>query len=171
LGVDVQYFKAFEAQRRGAQHAHCMFRFVGAATDRRIRAALRLAAYRWGFGKQLKVDVVDLSNELQIARTAGYCAKYAAKSADADRAMIDTTTGELVTLHLRTWSKSTRWGESMKSIRAAQCAWASAAAGARQGVAVVPPGGEAALDLNSDFYTEPGPSSLLVDHVGASTAV
>ena len=50
----------------------------------------------------------------------GYCARYAAKSADADRAMIDTTTGEIITLHLRAWSKSARWGESMKSIRAAQ---------------------------------------------------
>ena len=169
--ADCQFFKTYEPQKRGAEHAHVMFRFTGVITDETIRRVLRKCADRWEFGKQLKVDVVDLGNGLAVARTAGYCAKYASKSADADRAMIDTTTGEIVNVHLRPWSKSARWGDSMKLIRQRQRQWASAAGGARQGVPVVPPGGAAALDLNSDFYTETGPSTLLCDHVGAPTAM
>lgn len=169
--VDVQFFKTYEPQRRGAQHAHIMFRFAGIVTDSRIRAALRWAAGKEGFGKQLKVDAVDLSNGLQIARTAGYCAKYAAKSADADRSMIDTATGEIVTVHLRPWSKSARWGDSMKGIQAAQRTWASSAGGRPAGVPAQAPGGGAALDLNSDFYTDRESMILVVDHVGASTAM
>jgi hypothetical protein len=46
LGVDVQYFKAFEAQRRGAQHAHCMFRFVGECGRRRPPGRGGRAAWR-----------------------------------------------------------------------------------------------------------------------------
>jgi len=152
-GVDVQFFKTYEPQRRGAQHAHIMFRFVGVVTDRRIRAALRLSAMRWGFGKQLQVDAVDLANGLAVARTAGYCAKYASKSSDADRSMIDTSTGEIVTLHLRAWSKSARWGDTMRSIRHEQRCWASA--GGVHGVGVpAPPAAAGRLDLNRDFYTE-----------------
>jgi hypothetical protein len=117
---------------------------------------------------------VDLTDERAVGRTAGYCAKYASKTADSQREWIDTTTGEVLTLRLRPWSKSARWGESMMSIRAAQRQWAASRAG------VSPPGGtpvllplgdEVALDLNSDFYTEPGSSILLVDHVGAPAAM
>jgi hypothetical protein len=143
--VDVQYFKTYEPQKRGAQHAHGMFRFSGAVTDRRVRAMVRLAARRWGFGDSLKLDAVDLSDPKAVARTAGYCAKYAS--------MLDTSTGEIVTVPLRSWSKSARWGDSMKSIREQQRAWASGAGGARQGVPVPPPGAVGALDLNRDFYT------------------
>lgn len=164
-GVDVQFFKTYEPQKRGAQHAHIMFRFVGVVSDGCIRAALLSCADAWGFGKQLTVDVVDLTSGLQVARTAGYCAKYASKCADADRSMIDTSTGEILTVHLRPWSKSARWGESMKLIRARQRMWAS-------GV-VSPPGGAAPppLDLNSDFYTGEESPVIVLDTVGSASAM
>lgn len=152
-GVDVQFFKTYEPQKRGAQHAHIMFRFVGVVSDRRIRAALRLSAHRWGFGKQLQIDVVDLGSGLAVARTAGYCAKYASKSSDADRSMIDTSTGEIIKLHLRAWSKSDRWGETMRSIRHEQRCWAVTGGGRPEGGLPVPLAAAGRLDLNSDFYT------------------
>jgi hypothetical protein len=172
-GVTVEFFKTFEPQKRGAQHAHVMFRFDGAVVDREVRAALRAAGERWDFGN-IDIKPVDLTSGRAIARTAGYCAKYAAKCSDTDRAMIDTATGEVVRLHLRAWSKSAGWGDTMASIRAAQRTWA-ASAGVHSanagGASAQPTGSEATLDLNCDFYTDAEFVHSVVDHVGASSAM
>ena len=156
LGCDVQFFKTWELQRRGALHTHSMLRVDGPVTERRFRAAVRLAASRWGFGRQVDCKTVDLSDSLNAARAAGYCAKYAAKSADdlpaVDR--LDVHTGELRPVGLRSWSASRRWGDTMATVRQRRCQWAATAGTAAGGTAVTPPGGAggAALDPYQGIY-------------------
>jgi hypothetical protein len=168
-GVDVQYFKTWEPQQRLAQHAHVMFRFSGPVTDRRARAAIRLFAARWGFGNP-DVKPIDTTSERAVARTAGYCAKYASKTSEqSQRVLVDHSTGEVFHLHLRAWSASAEWGDRMKELKDFQRAWAASAAArkAQPTGAVLLPGGEAALDLNCDFYTLPDSGSLVELSLGS----
>lgn len=138
LGLDVEFFKTWEPQRRGALHAHVMMRVGAGVTERRVRAAIRFASRRpWvNFGPQHKVEMIDLSrsdslsSDQQVARTAGYCAKYATKSADAlvDVQRLNTATGELSVGGFRPWSASRAWGDTMKLCKERRRQWASAGA-------------------------------------------
>jgi len=157
--VRVEFFKTYEPQQRGALHAHEMLRVIGVVTDRRVRAAYRLAAYRNGFGRQSVCQPVDLSETIVAARCAGYCAKYAGKCSDAlpDVQRISATTGEVTYGGLRAWSASRGWGDSMMSVQARRMAWAGGTGGGlRSGVPVVPDGAEGALDSYQDFYASSG---------------
>lgn len=133
LGIDVEFFKTYEPQQREALHIHSMMRPEGVVTDRRFRAALRLCAARWGFGSQLDVQMVDLSDDRDVARKAGYCAKYASKSADSLPAItrLNISTGEVRQGGMRSWSASWNWGETMKAIAARRRAWAVGNGGTR----------------------------------------
>jgi len=163
LGVEVEFFKTWELQARGVLHAHIMFRVGPGVSERRVRAALRLARLRWGFGQQMKVDVINLSDSLQAARVAGYCAKYASKNADAlpDVCRLDRSTGELRSGGLRSWSSSRSWGSTMSAVKLKRCQWAVAASVAAAGGAAASTAGDAvggALDLYQDHYATGGPS-------------
>lgn len=164
-GVTVEFFKSVEPQRRGALHLHVLFRVDDTVCPDRFAAVMRLCALRWGFGPQTDVQTVVLADEREVAKRAGYCSKYAAKMADADRQFVNTDTGEVVTLRNRAWSKSGRWGTTMREIEQDRRAFAAAgaatppAAGVRVAsanratVAASPVASGASLDLNSDCYT------------------
>lgn len=149
LRTDVEFCGTWEVQRRGVLHRHCVFRAVGVA-DRRFRAAVRLAAFRWGFGRQ--IDVQGLS-----AHHAWYLAKYASKTSDemSQCAWLDKSTGELVAARYRPWSSSRSWGDSMAVVKAAQRAWAHQVRGTSTG-GTRPAGGAAgvALEHNSNISTD-----------------
>jgi len=173
LKVDVQFFKTWELQSRGALHAHAMMRVVGVVTDRRFRAAVRMLSKRYGFGPELNVQHVDLSCGQEVARRAGYCAKYASKSADQLTSVrrLDVTTGEVLTGGFRAWSSSRRWGETMCSVKARRRVWAAsvgASAAALHDAAAAAAGG---LDLYPDFYGDNGGGAVLPPAGGGSAAV
>lgn len=117
--VRVEFFKTYEPQKRGALHIHAMVRIDGVCTVRRFHAACRLARSRHGFGPQMKSEPIDLGSSETAARVAGYCAKYATKSADElpDVTMLNWDTGEVTHGGLRSWSASRRWGTSMAAVK------------------------------------------------------
>jgi hypothetical protein len=166
-GTDVQFFKAVEPQSRGALHLHIMFRLSGVAVSyERFEAVLCELAERWGFGPSTDVQPVVMSDGREVARRAGYCSKYAAKTADADRRFVNPETGEVVRLRARAWSKSGTWGDSMRGIEASRRTWAASAGvqPAPAGGAPVPtPASAASLDLNSDCYTDGALHVVLID--------
>jgi hypothetical protein len=126
-----EYMRTYEPQKRGALHAHMMGRVEGVGvTDKRFRAVFAEAARRHGFGKQLKIDQVDISNPLHAARAAGYVAKYNTKSADAlpDIRRLNCATGEIRHGGMRSWSASRSYGDTMRSVQLRRCQWAMAKA-------------------------------------------
>ena len=154
--LDVQFAGTWETQARGALHRHALIWCAG-ITDRRFRAAVRLCASRYGFGRQFDVQLISSSDAREQARKAGYCAAYVTKAGERATTM-SVETGELKVGGYRTWSASRRWGQTIKYIRAEQRAWAEEhrqgrpeAANAAPGGAVGA-GGAAALDLDPDFY-------------------
>lgn len=155
-GLEVQFFKTFEVQKRGALHIHTMLRVEGVITDRRFRAAIKLAASRWGFGKQVDIKTVDLADTETAAKVAGYCAKYASKSSDAlvDVHRMDWHTGEFRPVGLRSWSASRSWGDTMKSIKLRRCQWAATSGATAAAGDPLPPGAAVggALDSNQGIY-------------------
>lgn len=183
-GLDVQFFKTWEEQLRGALHAHAMLRLMGVVTERRFRAAVRLAAHRYGFGSQLDLQFIDLADPAVMdmveqwcdetasaewvevvvddpvaaaaARKAGYCAKYASKSADRLESVrtIDPWTGELRACGFRPWSASRRWGDTMRAVVMRRRTWATAGHVVPGVPADVAAGGAegAPLDLYRDHY-------------------
>lgn len=137
--VQVEFFKTYEPQRRGALHVHAMLRVTGVCTYRRLVRACGKARRANGFGPQMKCESVDLSNSESGARIAGYCAKYCTKSSDALPLVkrLDCVTGELSEGGFRAWSASRQWGESMRSVQRKRTAWwasqrSSAARGSEQ---------------------------------------
>lgn len=117
--IEVEFFKVYEPHQRGVLHVHAMIRIVGFVTERRFRAAVRLCAARYGFGRQLDVQFVDLADPVNAARAAGYSAKYCTKSADVlpDMRRVDVN-GEIRTGGLRAWSASRKWGDRMCEVQA-----------------------------------------------------
>ena len=154
LKTDVQFFKTYEPQKREALHIHAMARAAG-VTERRFRAAVRLCARRWGFGPQSKCELIDLTNPVNAARKAGYCAKYSTKSADhlPDVVRVNSA-GEIRIGGLRSWSSSRQWGCTMKHLAERRRNWwLGADVSVIDGVdADAPPGAAGALDLYGDFY-------------------
>jgi hypothetical protein len=125
---DVEYCRAAEVQKRGALHFHVLVRCdsLGRSVDNPRRPEgewwLRRLAIKHGFGHSV---------DLQVVRTeaaAGYCAKYASKSA-ADRdalPWLDVRTGEVGTgnRRYRPWSSSRRWSPlTMRALKTAQAEW------------------------------------------------
>ena len=154
LDCDVQFFKTWEQQSRGALHAHSMMRTDEPVSERCFTAAVKAAALRWGFGEQIKVEMVDLGDSLKAARVAGYCAKYASKGADALPSVqrLNCATGEMRLGGYRSWSSSRRWGSTMASVKLRRCQWAASMAAARTAAAGL--GGDGvALDSYQGNYT------------------
>lgn len=130
-GVDVQYFKGAEVQRRGALHFHVLVKAPGTMPLFLSVAAVRRLALKHGFGHEVDVQPID------SRRHVGYVAKYVSKAA-ADRPevpwrgrrrveRVDKATGEMVKgwrpscrPTYRTWTASRGWGASMRQIRADQ---------------------------------------------------
>jgi hypothetical protein len=149
--IRFEYMRTYEPQKRGALHAHLMGRLEGPATDRRFRRAFKEAALKHGFGKELRIDQVDLSSPLGAARAAGYVAKYNSKSADAlpEVRRIDAY-GEIRYGGLRSWAASRSWGDTMAVVELRRVQWAVANAVATAGGAAANADGGAvgdALDL------------------------
>lgn len=172
-GVTVEFFKSVEPQKRGALHLHVMFRLSGSVDVCEFERVMHAMADRWEFGPKTDIQPVLLVDERDVAKCAGYCAKYAAKMADADRQFVNPDTGELVRLRSRAWSKSGHWGDSMRGIEVRRRIWAASApaASASAGVPVVPavPGG--LLDLNSDCYTVGSVGVVVFDAVEVARTV
>lgn len=120
-GVEFEYFRAVEAQERGALHFHVLVRVTAGAMV--PLAKLRRLAIRHGFGHE--VDVQELADENGRERAAGYCAKYVSKASGDREAVpfVHRATGEVGAGRWRTWTCSRRWGSSMKAIRRAQFEW------------------------------------------------
>lgn len=158
-GCDVQYVKTWEAQKRGALHCHAMVRVTGIASAKRIDATLRRFAGVHGFGTRTDVQQINALNIQQVARTAGYVAKYISKGYDDLRGVaVLNSAGDVVRKGLRPWSASREWGDTMAVCRDRRQAYATsggATANATQLAACVAahPGGAAALDLYSDSST------------------
>jgi hypothetical protein len=153
LGEQVQYCGVWEWQERGVLHRHFLMRVERPTTERRVRAAVRGAGRRWGFGSQYDVQSIDGD----AGREAWYCAKYASKTVDAvdGRPLLDVRTGELrASRGFRAWSASRSWGDSMRVVKARQCAFARAGASGGRHDHAGPAGGAAdRLDSNSEIST------------------
>lgn len=168
-GVKVDYAGTWEDQRRGVLHRHMCIRTDRPVSEKRMRVAIRSAARRWDFGRQ--IDVKGITAE-SAGRAARYIAKYAAKTSDSstDRVVLDRSTGELRTGRcVRPWSASWGWGDSMRTVRDRQRAFVLAGSSA----CTDPPGGAAgaALDPNQEISTALDPSGSVecgvnLDHVG-----
>lgn len=159
--IQVEYFKTYEPQDRGALHAHFMVRVSGVVTHTRFVRCFVKAARQNDFGPVKHCEQIDLSDERQVARKAGYCAKYSTKCADVLPTVRRlSAAGEVTMGGIRSWSASRKWGDSMKLVHARRCQWARGAAGGSfpDGVGVVPgaPGGGAALDLYQESYAREG---------------
>lgn len=169
---DVEFFKTWEIQRRGALHCHSMMR-ADQVSQRRMLAAVKMCAARWGFGDQVDVQVFDLGDAESAARKAGYIAKYASKSADDLPGVrrLNPSTGEIRSGGFRSWSSSRRWGSSMAQVQQRRCTWAAVAAAARGTAVTLADDGSGALDSYQGIYANDpigcsdlvgSPSSLLV---------
>jgi len=136
-----------------------MGRVEGAGvSDRRFRAVFAEAARRHGFGRQLRIDQVDISNPLHAARAAGYVAKYNTKSADAlpDVRRLNSDTGEIRHGGMRSWSASRSWGDTMRAMHLRRCQWAMAAEALRGAAANVSDAVGGALDPYQDHSATVG---------------
>lgn len=153
--IRLEYMRTWEPQKRGALHAHSMARLEGVCSDRRFRAVLKEAALAHGFGGQVDVQTIDISDPEQAARTAGYIAKYGTKCADAlpEVRRLNVDTGELRFGGVRSWSASRQWGDTMRSMRLRRCQWAianAAASGSGPGGNGADAGAGGALDSYQD---------------------
>ena len=146
---DLQYAGVWEDQERGVLHRHFVLRVESPTTEKRVMAAVRNSARRWGFGSQYDVRGITET----AGREAWYIASYATKTVDrmGERRMLDVRTGELKPAGrgFRSWSCSRRWGDTVKTVRSRQQAWARSVS-----ASVSERGGGAALDVNSDISTE-----------------
>jgi hypothetical protein len=121
VGVDVQYFRAAEVQKRGALHFHVLIRLPKSCGINVSLPRLRQLAIHHGFGHS--VDLQAVHSE----RAASYVAKYASKSCATRKEMpwVHRRTGEVSDGYrrYRVWTSSRQWGCTMADVRAAQAAW------------------------------------------------
>jgi hypothetical protein len=167
---DVQYVKAAEVQKRGALHFHMEIRVSNTIAAKLLAdfdarhpdCTLRLLAISAGFGHEIDLQLMG-TEERDIVRRAGYCAKYAAKSCDDRQTLpwLDRSTGEVLdgNSRYRTWSASRSWGTTMRDVIAEQKQWWASQTDSGDGAA--PEGAQAAaalLDPEAHCYanTEPG---------------
>jgi hypothetical protein len=152
IGEQVQYCGVWEYQERGVLHRHFLLRVERPTSEKRVKAAVRGAARRWGFGSQL--DVKSITGD--CAREVWYVAKYAAKTVDAvdGRPVLDVRTGEMKeTRGFRAWSASREWGDTMKAVKERQRSFCRSGAAGRPGGGAAPTGAGGALESNSDIST------------------
>lgn len=153
--IQVEYFKTYEPQVRGALHAHFMLRVTGVCTDRRFQAAYKKAAEQNNFGPQMHCEQIDLSDSLAVAKKAGYCAKYSTKCADVLPTVRRlSASGELSHGGLRSWSASRHWGETMKLCKERRRNWATVGGSPAPAGGLGGASGGAALDSYQGIYAE-----------------
>ena len=169
LKRDVQFAGSWETQGRGALHRHFLLWAAG-VSERRMRAAVRLCAARWGFGRQLDVQAIHGLDAREVAIKAGYIAKYATKGGDL-AVSLDVATGEIQQGGYRRWSASRHWGQTMRCVREDRAIWVRCQRGESQasdtGEARAGTGAGAAgdgLELEGEIYAA---SDLLVRFLGA----
>jgi hypothetical protein len=131
------YFKATEAQHRGALHVHVLVRVrAGVVVTDRMVDELQRAALAEGFGHVLDVEVVESH------RAAGYVAKYVSKGSndrpDVPWSREHATFGRLrTTATYRTWTASRDWPWTMRGLVADRVHYATLLAGLSRWPAVV----------------------------------
>jgi len=156
--AEVEFFKTWETQERGALHLHALLRVTGVAiTTDRLAQLWQSVGISHGFGREHDVQRIDLSDSRTIAKKAGYCASYCTKTTDAldDMPTLDRD-GNWSTVGVRAWSSSARWGDTMASIRVSRSAFVMAG-GLPSGCTTESgsggaPGDGVALDLKTDIY-------------------
>jgi len=165
-GVDVQFFKTYEEQRRGVLHVHALVRVEGVCSKRRFRSAVRSYRDAQGFGRQYDVSHVNGNDLREIARAAGYLAKYVTKAYDAETT-VATVKDDAVGWHppmiavcvrrraVRAWSASRGWGETMHETRERRVSYCRAgnSAGAPAPPSLASRAPQAPLDLYPNFST------------------
>jgi hypothetical protein len=144
--------KSWELQKRGALHVHAMLRFSGPCSFADVSAALEAYRSAHWFGESMTVDAVPVHDELQIARRAGYVAKYCTKGYDDLQEVPMLVAGFVQRSRLAPFSKSNNWGSTLAECRQNRRAWVVAARGAPAPTLTLP-GGAAALDLYTDSST------------------
>jgi hypothetical protein len=157
--ADIEFIKTYEPQLRGALHLHSMMRAIGVVSEARLTAAIEKAARYNGFGSQIKIEFVDLSDARTTARIAGYLSKYTTKCADAlDRVeVINLHTGEFRPCRLRNWSASAHWGDRMWQTVQRRTTWARAQKVTQdRSAAPAVLGSGSLLDLYQDLYALDG---------------
>jgi len=124
-GQDSQYAKAVEVQMlrlkrtgRGLLHLHVLIRCRTDVTH--SVEELRRLAIRWGFGHSMKVEPFRPEHVF-------YLANYGTKACD-DRQhidLLDRRTGEIIhgPRHMRTFTCSRKWGETIGDVKRQQRAW------------------------------------------------
>jgi hypothetical protein len=166
-GIDVQYLKSYELQRRGAVHAHVMVRVPAGVPERLLHQLVRSYARHYGWGPQVKLDRLGAEGSPDsVRRAAAYVAKYACKGSGVKVERLNFATGELESCGLRSWSASGSWGMRMWQCRLERARFAAArAAGVAAARRATAPGAAGALDLNNDYSTTGGvvavPSALV----------
>lgn len=181
VGEDAAFFKTYEWQSRGVLHVHVLVRCSG-VSEGLLRAACRSAARRWGFGSQCDLRALPaglvasevkpgVSARCPRAAAAGYVAKYVSKGYEelTGVRMIDGN-GEIRHVHLRSWSASRSWGDSMATCRARRIGyWAGVAGDVRPaGAPAAPPDPQGPLDpyqgtsTNGSVSEAPTPSCGVV---------
>lgn len=127
-GERPQFFRAVEAQKRGAIHYHVPMTTAVDLDKRGVRAL----AVEAGFGHEIELDNI-VPGSRHGAAVARYVAKYVTKATDT-RAEVpwqrlepvawDEDSGEVLDVAMvpcaasyRTWSQSRGWGPTMKLLR------------------------------------------------------
>lgn len=119
----------------------------------------------FGMSPDEALEVLEVEDEAERLKFLRYGAKYCTKGGRR-ASTVNRRTGEIRDdgAGYRTWSASSRWGATMKQIRAAQRAWIESQAAGVGGSASDPhsaAGSEATLDTSMDIYA--GVGSLVLD--------
>jgi hypothetical protein len=150
-GADMTMCKSWELQKRGALHVHAMLRFEG-CTFAEAEAALEWYRAHYGWGTEMKVDPVPVRDERQIARRAGYIAKYCSKGYDDLQDVPTIVNGLVQCCRMSPFSKSRGWGLTLAECYHRRVDW-WASAGVRLAPASSAPAPPAAAG-RLDPYTE-----------------
>ncbi len=117
LGIELEYLKSTEVQKRGALHLHVMARVVRPSPIR--KASIRRLAIAHGFGHELELR--ELTGRGSVAAHARYCAKYVSKTVD-ERYSVPWG-DEVGNPRMRAWTASRDWGVRMLDVKAEERGW------------------------------------------------